>query len=353
MKTFFPMLLLLTLAACESTPSGPAAVTSVLTNSVVVQDSVVYSFAYVGCNRVDQFSSDNPSTINKPIFDMICADVMQRPHRPNLFFFLGDLVLGEKDTRMLDTELQAWVSYYKKSAIAKAGIEMVAVPGNHEMLHHHNPERPLKGATEVWLKYMSPFMPAKRDTVQGDSAYLNKMTFAFKRGSYGFIVMNTDTYNEDPGGSDGTEGKIAQDWVFSKIAEYSADTSRKVFVFSHKPAYASGSFQFGHSGFPMSATFFQTLTHHKGVALLSAHVHNYQRAQPGGSGPYQIVAGNGGSPPDGSYVSRFFYGYSIINIYKSGKIVQIARGQNQASDTAMITMDSTVLSWQPNANPYR
>lgn len=352
MKIFFPMLLLVVLAACDTPASSPAA-NAVLINTGATQDSIVYSFAYVGCNRVDQFTSDNPSTINKPIFDKICADVMQQPQRPNLFFFLGDLVLGEKDTKMLNTELQAWVNYYQKSAIAKAGIEMVAVPGNHEMLHHHNPERPLNGATEVWLKYMSPFMPAIRDTVPGDSAYLNKMTFAFKRGQLGFIVMNTDTYNEGPGGTDGTEGKIAQDWVFAKIADYCADTSRKVFVFSHKPAYASGSFQFGHSGFPLSATFFNTLTQHQGVALLSAHVHNYQRAQPGGSGPYQIIAGNGGSPPDNSYVSRFFYGYSIINIYKSGKIVQIARGLKQENDQTMVTMDSTVLSRTPNANPYR
>lgn len=343
-KNLFHCFLLAFTLGCGNPTSAPQPQTNDLAY-LPPKDSIVFSFAFMGCNRVDRRAVTDPSTSNMEALEKIYADMLQLSPRPKAFFFLGDVVLGETNTQNLDTQLKYWVLNYQKSALANSGIELVAIPGNHELLTYNRAtgaEVPLHGSTDVWLRHMSSFMPTDRDTVAGDSAAVNRMTFAFKRGNIGFICLNTDTYNAGPSGETGEEGKIATDWIVQKMKQFQTEKLQHVFLLSHKPAYVNGAFRTDHAGFPQSQYLWQEMTSTNALALLSAHVHNYQHGRPTNSGPFQVIAGNGGSPLDASGVPSTYWGYSIIQVYQSGKIVEISRGYNPP-EKALTLRDSLIM----------
>lgn len=331
---------------------------------------IVSSFVFVGCNRVDRSDEGNSkatdaSTANLAALKRIYEDITALEHKPELFFFLGDLVLGESTTTKLDKQLDAWVKLYNNtafSAISKSGIELVAVPGNHEMLtyaDHGNPEHdewPLKGATELWMKHMSPYIPSDCEHVSGPDSLNNQATFSFIRDDIGFVVMNTDTYNpprkEAPYG---LEGMIPLNWIEAKIKAFQANPQiRHIFVLGHKPYYVGGKPQTGHEGFPDGPKLWPLLYQSGVAAMLSAHVHDYNREQPNGDGTYQIIAGNGGSPG-----SAKFFGYTIISTLSDGTLELESRGfdvgmpyYEAVPENQMSVRDSTILTWAKNGNPY-
>lgn len=324
-------------------------------------DPVVYSFAFMGCNRVDagDVSFSNASTANVPALQSIFKDISTLGNKPAAFFLLGDVVLGETDTTDLHTQLSAWVTQYKNtqfSPISTSGIEVVAVPGNHEMLDGN--EKPLKGSTEVWLKYMSDFMPADRKKIASTSNLDNRMTFSFVRNNVGFIVMNTDSYNPPtPKNPEGLEGIVPTDSIINMIKTFKADKNIKhIFVLGHKPYYVSGKSCTGHKGLPEGPKLWPVFNTSGVVAMLSAHEHDYQRWQlPADTGTYQIIAGNGGSQGEAK-----FFGYTIINILKSGKVQLISRGFKKMHHYYQVpdpvnftTRDSTILTWTKNPVTYQ
>lgn len=333
------------------------------------EDSILFSFTFLGCNRVDrhqQFdtSATDGSTANLAVLKRTFNQIANLENKPELFFFLGDMVLAESTTTNLNNQLTDWVKLYEDrsfSNISDAGIEMVAVPGNHEMLYYHDynvphhDEWPLKGSTKIWLEHMSDFMPADRDHVGGADSVNNQMTFSFVRRNVGFVLMNTDTYNapttENPYG---LEGQIPTDWIINKVKQYQNNPAiDHVFVLGHKPYYVSGKPETGHHGLPEGPVLWPELNKAHVNAMLSAHVHDYQRMQPGGKGTYQIIAGNGGSKGEAT-----FFGYSVINIMKSGEIQLISMGIDKqdpyyvAPKDPFTIRDETKLTWSKNANPY-
>lgn len=357
-------------------------------NKMIVADSssadtsnvdIVYSFAFVGCNRVDRGDQadtvgpnapTNASSANLAALTRIFNGLAEEKRKPELFFFLGDMVYAESTLSRLDRQLNAWVKQYKDTSFSKidqkySGIEMVAVPGNHEMLSWHDynlnnghDEWPLKGATEIWMKYMRPYMPKDRDSIVGKDSTVNKMTFAFTRSNIGFVVMNTDTYNDSTMygiKGVGMEGLIPTQWITAKIREYQKNPKiDHIFVLGHKPYYVNGDTNTGHGGLPEGPVLWPVLNETHTVAMLSAHMHDYQRMQPGDSGTYQIIAGNAGS----SGQSEFF-GYSTINILSNGEVQLISKGYDVGSiyyepmpNNPMKVQDSTILSWTKNANPF-
>ncbi|WP_299104953.1 metallophosphoesterase [uncultured Tenacibaculum sp.] len=334
------------------------------------QDSVVFSFTFLGCNRVDRHqvgdtTATNASTANLSAMKRIWTEIADLKRKPDLFFFLGDMVLAESTTKNLEDQLVAWKELYYNtnfSSISKADIEMVAIPGNHEMLYWHDynvphhDEWPLKGATQIWMKHMAEYMPKDRDHVMGKDSINNQMTFAFKRKNIGFVLMNTDTYNapttENPYG---LEGQIPTDWIINKVEEYRKDPLiDHVFVLGHKPYYVSGKPETGHAGFPEGPVLWPKLVENKVVAMLSAHLHDYQRMQPGGEGTYQVIAGNSGSPG-----SAKFFGYSKIDILSSGEVKLTSMGYDVGNpyykavpENPSTVRDQTTLTWSKNGNPY-
>jgi hypothetical protein len=335
------------------------------------EPSIMSSFVFVGCNRVDRSDKDNPeatdgSTANLAALKRIYEDITALEHKPELFFFLGDLVLAESTLENLDNQLDAWVKLYKNTAFSKisqSGIELVAVPGNHEMLtyaDHGVPghkEWPLKGATELWMKYMSPYIPSDCERVSGPDSLNNQATFSFVRNNMGFVVMNTDTYNAPTKDAPyGLEGMIPLGWIETKIMAFQADPKiEHIFVLGHKPYYVGGKPQTGHRGFPEGPKLWPLLYKSRVAAMLSAHVHDYEREQPNGDGTYQIIAGNGGSPG-----SAKFFGYTIINVLSDGSLELESRGFNVGNpyykavpENPMLVQDSTILTWKKNENPYK
>ncbi|WP_442266315.1 metallophosphoesterase family protein [Tenacibaculum sp. ZS6-P6] len=326
---------------------------------------------FFGCNRVDRHqqgdtTATNASTANLSAMKRIWTEVANLKRKPELLFFLGDMVLAETDTINLNSQLKAWVKLYNNSnfsPISTSGIETVAVPGNHEMLYWHDynvpkhDEWPLKGATKIWMKYMSNFMPKDRIYVEGKDSINNQMTFAFKRKNIGFIVMNTDTYNtptkENPYG---LEGQIPTDWIIKKVEAYKKDKAiEHIFVLGHKPYYVNGKPHTDHQGIPDGPILWPKLEENEVVAMLSAHVHDYQRMQPGNKGTYQVIAGNSGSPG-----SATFFGYTKIDIMSRGKVKLTAMGFDVGNpyykavpENPSTVRDQTTLTWSQNSNLYQ
>ena len=204
------LILILSICSCDYTKKNKeiAAVES----KSVEKDSVVFSFSFLGCNRVDKGDvyDSIPSTANKYVLERIFNEVNTSVRKPEIFFFLGDMVLAATTKGELNTQLKAWKTLYENDSISKSGIEMVAVPGNHELLYgkvvkvkkkgkkkkkKEKMQFPLAGSTDIWLKYMKRYMPADRDTVPSSTKLDNRLTYAFVRENIGFVVMNTDSYN--------------------------------------------------------------------------------------------------------------------------------------------------------------
>lgn len=330
-------------------------------NINVATDSVVFSFAFNGCNRVgwEVSSSDNPSMANHVALDSIFSDMQRQNPKPDLFFNLGDIVRAEQpDLQILDDQLSAWVKLPAvTNFVANSGIKMITVPGNHELLKSgkNKPEYPLAGSTAVWSKYMSPFTPATRTIAPDSLGWQNQLTYSFTKHNIAFIVMNTDTYNPPVApATEGEEGQIPLTWIEGQLKQFKKDsTIDHIFVLGHRSYYIYGTPTTDHGGLPDGKALWDAMDAANAVAWLGAHTHDYNRYQDTAGGVTQIIAGNAGSPGDSA-----FFGYSQITVYSSGKIALESRGycveetiyKNPASHP-MMTQDVSDLKWTGNTNP--
>lgn len=347
----------------QKTDDQPAVDTTKVDPKILVADPdpVVFSFAFNGCNRVgwEVSSSDNPSMANHVALDSIFSDMQRQNPKPDLFFNLGDIVRAEQyDVQVLDDQLKAWVGLPAvKNFVANSGIQMIAVPGNHELLKSkkNQPEYPLAGSTQVWSKYMSGFMPSVRETAPDANGWLNELTYSFTQKNIAFIVMNTDTYNPPVApATEGEEGQIPLSWITGQLTKYQNDTSiDHIFVLGHRSYYVYGTPTTGHGGLPDGQALWDAMTDAKAVAWLGAHTHDYNRYQGATGGVTQIIAGNAGSPG-----SSGFFGYTQITVYASGKITLDSRGYCVDESTykapaayPMVTQDYSELKWTGNTNP--
>lgn len=374
MKTVYALFILafvIGISSCDSEKKKKKDV--IETTEVKAEDSVIFSFSFMGCNRVDRGDVQDsiPSTANKYVLERILKEMSASEKKPELFFFLGDLVLAESTTQRLNDQLLGWKALYDSTSFSNSGIELVAVPGNHEMLYGKQvydekkkkeewKEFPLRGSTDIWLKYMQEHMPKDRETLASSDTLDNRLTFSFVRDNVGFVVINTDSYNPPTAQNPyGLEGMIPTQWVIDKVNEYKANPGiEHVFVFGHKPYYVDGKPNTGHHGLPEGPVLWPELEEAGVVAMLSAHLHDYQRVQPIntalGGGTYQVIAGNGGS----SGMAPFF-GYSTISIMSSGAVVLNSVGFCKGDPyTAAVpqnpttSRDSVQLTWAQNPNTF-
>lgn len=365
--TLLMLLLFIGISSCKSDKKENSK-TDIEEAKVEVKDSIIFSFSFMGCNRIDRKDVEDsvPSTANKYVLQRIFSEMSAMERKPEMFFFLGDLVLAESTTQKLHDQLEAWLALYKSDSLSKSGIELVAVPGNHEMLYAREvgsdwKEFPLKGSTDIWLKFMAPYMPADRDRVASSDTLDNRLTFSFTRANVGFVVMNTDSYNP-PTAKDpyGVEGMIPTQWVIDKVNQYKANKAiEHIFVLGHKPYYVDGVGNTGHGGLPEGPTIWPKFQDAGVVAMLSAHLHDYQRWQPIndslGGGTYQVIAGNGGSKG-----SAPFFGYSTIEIMSSGDVrlnsVGFCKGDpytDPVPGNPTKSRDSTLLTWTKNPDVFQ
>jgi Calcineurin-like phosphoesterase len=308
-----------------------------LVGAAGVPDPILTRFVFVGCNRLDRGDTtaaiaagySDASMANLPALNRIYSEVSALTPPPDYFFFNGDMILGESSLHEMNRELTQWVKDFDNSPVKTANIPLIPIGGNHEFLTwtgvkiNKHTEWPLKGAIDVWMNLMGSYLPANRVKVPGTDAQINQATFSFTKGNVAFVVMNTDTYNEtDSAGHKGWEGMIPMQWVVNQCSTYNADPSIDfIFVLGHKPCWVSNKLITSHDGLPEGPQLWPQLQKMKKcIAMLSAHVHDYQRMLPNNQLPWQIIAGNGGSSDPS------FFGYSMINVYQSGRVELVSSG---------------------------
>lgn len=121
---------------------------------------VEYSFAVVGCNRVDKGDTNsvtNPSTANIYQLNRIFSEVMLLKPQPKFLFLAGDIVFGyTADSMQLERQLTAWKNLYLAHPIAASAIKLVLIPGNHET--PNDKKVAIASAERTWIRIMAPYI---------------------------------------------------------------------------------------------------------------------------------------------------------------------------------------------------
>ncbi|MDP4261969.1 MAG: metallophosphoesterase [Bacteroidota bacterium] len=377
------VVLFVALTVCNDTPAKTDMASGIVTQGIIVNpDSVQFSFVFMGCNRVDgkdiNDSNTNASTANVPELQRTFTEVSGLNPKPVFFFFLGDEVLGlTQKTKTLQDELKAWRKQYADttfSPLPASGIQMIAIPGNHEMLYSgkdkkgNHVELPNSQAITVWIKEMNSFVPAKipLNHVGGPDSLDNRMTYSFTYGNTHFILINTDTYD-----TAGVIGMAPAAWINADIIAARKDTAVKhIFLLGHKPAIVNKGLYEADGDDTMDTSVVKSIwpvmDSNKVEAILSAHSHQYNRKQPDSSKAYQVIAGNGGSPYEGAIqhkdsIARQFFGYTIVYIMKNNNVVVQSMGRTVKYKDYLETLkpgDSTTvrdlvnISWGTHAGDY-
>jgi len=320
-----------------------------------VNDPVVYSFVVFGCNRVakgDFSTTANPSSANLPQLNRTFADIAALTPKPDFIFDMGDLVVGEADSLSLANELIAWEALYEASPAKAAGIELVAITGNHETEDGNG--TPQLSAEQAWLSIMAPYTTrggngpvphaGDPDALQSDQS---KLTYSFNFKDAHFVVISTDPAGQDshPPGN----------WLANDITTAHANSSIKhIFAFGHKPAYSyNGSTSNSLGAYPSNLSlFWNAMETSKAEAMFAAHNHTYRAFRPDGKS-WMVISGNAGSALETT--APLFYGFTLVQVLQSGTVVEKNYGRNFGalynglSDPATYPTtlrDSNVISWK-------
>jgi hypothetical protein len=320
-------------------------------------NGIAYSFAVVGCNRVAAPESLGVvSTANVPQLNRTFTDIAAMNPKPNLLFFAGDMVFGyTNDSTALDRELKGWVALYQASPLPAAGVELVAIPGNHET--QNLSKVAVASAERTWLRDMTAYIArggngptaGGADGLQTDQS---KLTYSFDFKDAHFVTLNTDPVGKD--------WHVPTAWVASDLAAARARGAKHMFAIGHKPAYAYPTVPTDGLAFDLPArdAFWSALVNNQVEGLFSAHNHVYYRAQPTGK-TWQVIAGNGGSPLDGTLNMTIpstgnYFGYTVVSVTNSGRVFSKSYGRDVPAAgyatavpaTATTLRDSIEITWK-------
>lgn len=328
-------------------------------------DPVAYSFAFFGCNRLDKDGVDatgSKSTANVAQLTQSFKDIANLTPLPSQLFMAGDVVKAKKPgTKVLAKQLTAWVDLVtdtKQNPLLDKKVRMVAFTGNHEMLVNKEDsdackyaQCPNPPAYPYWQKYMSKnqagynFIAGKNGPTKGGPDKLiddeSKLSYSFRSKDVLFVVLNTDSQIDAY-----TIGDVPLAWIKKQLQSAQKDADiHHVFVMGHKPIY-NGAYDMSDPGDrtirPAQAADFYALLNDpmgngsptKVRAYLAAHSHEwgYMSNLPLGSKPGtvpQIIAGNGGSPPNSNWQNPGdYFGYTVVQIAKSGKVTAQSYGRD-------------------------
>lgn len=347
---FNSMKIFLLLAACCL-----LALTSCKSDSVTQNGSdslsVVYSFAVMGCNRVqsaDTNSAISPSHANLAHLDRSFDEIAALNPKPDFLVFVGDLVYGETpDSSLLARQLIAWKAHFEESAVAKAGIKLYASQGNHES---YNDKRvSLKSAEQCWAAIMSDYIgsngPASdpEDTLTTDQS---RLSYSFDYKGDHIVILNTDAV--------GREQRAPTNWVDKDLTAARSAGAKHLFVLGHQPAYSHTGSETGLDQYPqLRDQFWTMLETHQVDAMITAHNHLYERTRPTNR-TWMIIAGHAGSKLEKELPEKDkYYGYVTISVLKNGNVIErsygrdIAAGGYMSAPTGPTTVrDSAEISWK-------
>lgn len=335
---------------------------------------VVFSFVFFGCNRLDggslkdyeksvgpDASTANINWINQHFADAAILTTLDSSitEAPSYLFFCGDLVKNEEDDQAatLKSQLAAWTPLWTASTLyANDKTYLVPIVGNHEMLIASNSGQEFLPATSsndaAWLSWISSntlfptneTINAGPNTSNGNadklaSSYESQMSYSFDVGDLHFVILNTDAYNNYMSPAQGADavGWIPINWLTSDIqaAQANANTSL-IFIFGHKPIIPTSpnvvtdSTSIYNYSDDNQAKAFQSLmqSNSKVVGYFCAHAHRWQFSSLAASGsnpqPVQVIAGNAGSPLEGSWAPGGalgqYFGMTAVKVFQDGTV---------------------------------
>lgn len=334
-----------TAVACSSDDSASPA--------QIDPNGVAYSFVTLGCNRVAAADTlGNVSTANVAQLQQTFTDIAQLSPKPNFVFFTGDEVLGyTNDSTNLSKELKAWGQLWEASAAKAAGIEMVAIPGNHET---ENTAKVAQAFLErTWMRDMSSYVArGGNGPTSGVDGYVtdqSRLTYSFDFKDAHFVTLSTDGVGKD--------WHVPTTWVSNDLAAAKAKGAKHIFVFGHKPAYAYPGVPTDGLAFdtPSRDLFWNALTTNNVEAMFSAHNHVFWRGQPTGK-TWQVIAGNGGTALDATVDTSIpgtgsYFGYTLVQVLNSGKVIMKSYGRPvptpYTAPTVPATLrDSVDITWK-------
>lgn len=328
-------------------------------------DTAVYSFAFFGCNRLNKEGVDATgftSTANEAQLLQSFRDIAAQPALPRLLFLAGDIVKGKKPgTKTLAKQLDAWVELAadpQKNPLVAKGVPIVAFTGNHELLVNKEDsdvckywQCPNPPAYGYWQEFMEN-NPAGYDFIAGhngpkkggaDGLLVDetRLSYSFRNEDVLFVVLNTDTMIDSY-----TIGDVPMHWLGKQLRKAQKDKAiRHVFVMGHKPLQNAAAGDHDDPGNPairpeQAEALYRLLNDPAGDgsatkvrAYLAAHAHEWSFAPALAFGDYtgkvpQVVAGNGGSPPESTWRGKdAYFGYTIVEILRDGRIATKSYGR--------------------------
>ncbi|MEP6729263.1 MAG: metallophosphoesterase [bacterium] len=319
-------------------------------------NGVAYSFVVVGCNRVAAPESLGViSTANVQELNRTFADIAAMNPKPNFLFFAGDMVFGyTNDSTALDRELKGWIALYQASPLPASGVELVAIPGNHET---DNLAKVAYGPGErTWLRDMGPYIarggngPAAGGA-DGLASDQSKLTYSFDFKDAHFLTLDTDPVGKD--------WHVPTAWITTDLAAAKSRGVKHIFAIGHKPAYPYPTVPTDglSNDIPARDAFWTALTNNQVEAMFSAHNHVYYRTQPTGK-TWMIIAGNGGTPIDATADQTIpstgnYFGFTLVTVTNSGKATSRSYGRDvpaagyATAPTAATTLrDSIDITWK-------
>jgi Calcineurin-like phosphoesterase len=304
-------------------------------------NKIEYSFVFMGCNRIlkGDISPDNPSTANLAQLERSFTEIAALRPRPEFVVFTGDLVVGlTTDLNVLRSQLASWIDVYRNSDLGRdKKIRLIALPGNHESLFGvKGSQQSNPGAEAVWLSLMQPYIAGNNgppaggpDNLQTDQSQL---TYSFDFRDSHFVILNTDPF--------GAVATVPLNWLHGDLTAAADDPHVKhTFVLGHKQAFspADSSSEEALDSNPNLRNQFWDELNSAGVGYyLVAHAHLWNFSTPVSpismlQHTVQIIAGNGGSKEDPIWEAAgkdFYYGFTLVQVLKNGKVVMKSYGRD-------------------------
>ncbi len=295
-------------------------------------DPVEYSFVVLGDCRVDKADTNsvtNPSGVNFAELDRQLADIAKLDQKPSYVFFNGDEIFGyEHDTTKLARAFTIWRDSVEASPVVKAGINFIAIPGNHETDVDSADMQVASPLSEhIWIETMMPLIKGDNgpnaggpDSLATDQSHL---TYSFNYRDTHFILMDTDPA--------GQESHVPAHWIAADIAAARKQGAKHIFAIGHKPAFnADGSMSMAPGN---RSDFWSALEDNHCEAMIGSHVHEYARFQPHHNGSWMIISGNGGTPLNKNIsADQRYFGFTVISILRSGKVILKSYGHDVPSE---------------------
>jgi hypothetical protein len=319
-------------------------------------DTPVLSFVVLGDSRVnwaDTNVASNPSASNVNELIRTYEDISKMDPLPDFVFFNGDAGIGHiQDTNYLVRQLKAWAAIYTSSKLPGLNVKLYACPGNHEFLWEEPSGKEIiwLGAETAWLNCMKPYAANSNGPHEGGPDHLltdqSWLSYSFDvKGSH-FIVLNTDTWD--------SVGSYPYYWAVNDMANAAGNPLvNEIFIINHRPAtvpnYSAGE-DVGIN--PKDSLLWLAMEQYHVTAMISSHVHLFEWEQIHGKAT-QVITGNAGAELQKSMPSSMkYFGYCVITVFNSGKIIMKDYGRDLPSGsyldppTAPTTLrDSVNIAW--------